>query len=294
METTKSCSGGFESKIEEFCREINSAEEGANYLSAIVQVQTFRHLAGFKPIHTQDKWLNRISINSSLSALGCGVTQLYDKLQGKNSLESNLIIGNLLLETHNCNNELLEKILMESMKMDDPRITHLYNKSMKMTVNGATVVSIFKKEPQILKECLEEMKGKSGETLQKFWLMRSASECAELYNYISSVIQTANPTFLPDFIHNAALLTNIVKFYPPHEQPCVILTVLPEEIHHEGKDLHIAKVMEELLELWLIDKLSVVKLLSHFPQIVEWLMEYCHIDNNAKRLCLHFFNNPNI
>lgn len=44
METTKSCSGGFESKIEEFCREINSAEEGANYLSAIVQVVGYWYL----------------------------------------------------------------------------------------------------------------------------------------------------------------------------------------------------------------------------------------------------------
>jgi hypothetical protein len=56
------------------------------------------------------------------------------------------------------------------------------------------------------------------------------------------------------------------------------------------KDSHYSKLINELLQLWLTHRKSVVKMINHFPCVTECLTESCDSNVSAKRLCVHLMS----
>ncbi len=155
---------------------------------------------------------------------------------------------------------------------------------------AGTLVAIFSQEEALLIDCLEELQRKTEKELQSCWLLKECSANDELHSKVSSIIEDKYPSLLPTFIHTTFQNNNTLRFYPPIEQPCILLSLLPRDINSDIKDIHVPKVMHELLQLWHSNPNSVHKLLAHFPHLTQWLMEYCDRDVSAQRLCLHFIN----
>lgn len=79
-------------------------------------------VAGFKKIQIlyQDKWLSRISVNSTLNALSLGLGESAAKKTEKLSTQELIFVCNLLLETSSDNKkDLLEPLLLKIVSIDE-------------------------------------------------------------------------------------------------------------------------------------------------------------------------------
>ena len=79
-----------------------------------------------------------ISVNSILNAFSQGVSQLYRKFESP-SEEKIILVFNLLMESDNCDNELLNEIVLKLIGNNDFRISKLLKKLIKKVINGKKI-----------------------------------------------------------------------------------------------------------------------------------------------------------
>jgi hypothetical protein len=153
-----------------------------------------------------------------------------------------------------------------------------------------TIETMFKFHPKLLDTCCEVLNRKSEKDLHVSWIIKVCSGSPQLYGKLCENLIKQYPAFLPKFVESVCRCDNILP-YPSHEQACALLCVMtPIMIATALKDSHYSKLINELLQLWLTHRKSVVKMINHFPCITECLTESCDSNVSAKRLCVHLMS----
>jgi hypothetical protein len=146
-------------------------------------------------------------------------------------------------------------------------------------------------QPKLLDTCCELLNKTSKKDLQNSWMIKLCSESPRLYGKLCKCLMKKYPIFLPKFVKSVCRCHNSILPYPSHEQACVLLCVMtPIMISSPIRDSHYSKLINEVLQLWLTHRKSVVKMIYHFPCIIECLTESCNNNVSAKRLCLHLLS----
>jgi len=258
--------------------------------------QAFRCSAGFKKtqIQNQEKWLGRISVNSTLHAFNASLASSTSE----SPIEKTILLCDLMLETTSIDNKLLEHNLLKLASYTYLQQTlGIFDKALSkankggVTIQASTVRLIFEKELSLLDKWCENLFGSFNaptKNPRSCWLLNISSQDMYLYQLVCEKLFEKYPSFLPEFVKTVQIERDIVPLYKCEEQPCVTLLLvnLPEGVDVSIRNVHVKKTTEELLRLWSISPGSVVKLISHFPVLVKWLTNY-YEDDNVKRLCFY-------
>ena len=158
-----------------------------------------------------------------------------------------------------------------------------------MELKSSTLYCIFNQlDSQLLYLSCNSLVEKSGDQLKNFWLVKQASKSPSIYQLICEKLVKDHTLFISQFVQSVSNHCNIFQLYPLYEQPCVLLCQIPMDPCID--DLHVPRLMNELLALWPQRPESVVKLFHHFPYLTKWLTAYCDKDSNVKRLSLLLLN----
>lgn len=156
----------------------------------------------------------------------------------------------------------------------------------RIDLDTATLERVFTYHSKLFDSCCEVLNKQLEKNLAKSWMVKACSESPQLYDAVCGRLKQKNPANLPKFVQSVCRYGQILP-YPSHEQSCVILCMIPSEIIvFPLKESHYSKLIDELLSLWYTHPKSVVKMIDHFPFIIQCLSERC--DNIcAKKLCVH-------
>ena len=157
-----------------------------------------------------------------------------------------------------------------------------------MELESAILYQILNQFYSQLMQICNSLVGKSEEQLKQFWLVKQAAKSPSIYQLICDKLMKNHASFISKLVQSTASHCSVFKLYPIHEQPCVLLCQIPMDPCVE--DLHVPKLMNELLALWGQRPESVVKLIHHFPCLIKWLTTYCDKNISAQRLSLHLLN----
>lgn len=158
------------------------------------------------------------------------------------------------------------------------------------------MLSIFQKETSLLDKWCEHLYETPKEELSHCWMLNISSQDALLYQLVCENLFKNYKGFLPEFVQHIQMESNIIPLYSCEEQPCVLLLAvkLPDNIDMASKMFHIKKVMKELFSLWLTTPNSVLKLINHFPVLIEWMVNHSDNDYHIKSLCLCLINHQSL
>lgn len=142
---------------------------------------------------------------------------------------------------------------------------------------------------QLLDLCCNRLDQISDEQLRNYWLVKISAKSPSIYQLLCEKLVKDHRSSIAKFVQSTSSHCNIFQLYPFNEQPSVLLCQIP--IMEESiENLHIPKLMKELLDLWDDNPESIVKLILHFPFITNWLIAYCNKDICAQRLSLRMFH----
>jgi len=218
------------------------------------------------------------------------------------SIDEVILLCDLIIES-NDNYNLLECYVSKLVTMNcNPQTSRIFDKLLTqankgcITVKGPTVLLIFQKDTNLLDTWCQNLLKTPTDELSGCWLLKISSRDALLYQLVCENLLKNHPKFLPEFIEHVQMTSNIIPLYTREEQPCVmLLTVkLPEDVDITLKMFHIKKVMKELYDLWVFAPVSVLKLIDHFPVLVEWMVNYCDGDYHIQSLCLDLINQQSL
>ena len=287
--------------------------------------QSYRQAAGFGQIQQKDKWLGNIALDGALQALTTGLCQHIQLDNEKVTLESLIVMGNLLLESgREEHHKLLEKFLAKLAPVDSSKAAAMLSKALRRARDGNLFLphvlykklnnsifipvpgsillppdvleSILQHQPKLLEACCAHLVD------QQFadddsWLVRASCQHAQLYQRLCRQLMTT-PSVLAQFVESVSRHQkngSFVSLYPVEQQPCVLLYQAARLVDGDD-DLATSPIashlIEELLQLWLSTNgsSSVAELLSHFPFMAEMLVNLCDTDVSAQRLCLHMLS----
>ena len=158
-----------------------------------------------------------------------------------------------------------------------------------MELEQSTIYQMLVHSQELMHLCCNRLVQSSDEQLREHWLVKISANSPSIYQLLCEKLIKDHKLFIAKFVQSTSSHCTIFQLYPFNEQPCVLLCQIPMN-DCSVENLHIPKLMKELLVLWDDNPESVVKLILHFPFITKWLIAYCNKDICAQRLSLRLFN----
>ena len=123
-------------------------------------------------------------------------------------------------------------------------------------------------------------------------MIKKCSFSSKMFTQACDNLIATNPSALPEFVELAFNHGNALTLYPPHEQPCVMLARVGLALEEPSiKELNDSKLLDELFQLYLVDEKSAVKVMHHFPFLVDCLLRNSGKHCGAQRISIKMLSN---